>query len=176
MSLARLDAALAGILAEIAPLAVVALGLAAGEPVIRLERIAVNLAAFDAPDNDGARIVERPLAPGGPPALRARLDLPAIQRALLDRGIPARLSNSAGTYLCNAAMYRWLALTPRRVPCGFVHLPHLRAEAAAKLSVGVGESGLMGLASMEFPTMRRAVEIVLETIFAKGPRKASARA
>ena len=117
VDLARLDGRLEKILADLEhpPVAVIALGLAAGEPVVRLERVAVNLADFEIADNAGRTASDRELTPGGPAARNTRLPLDAIQWALLDAGIPARFSNSAGTYLCNAAMYRLLETLPARV-------------------------------------------------------------
>ncbi len=161
VDLERLDGAIAAILGEIDPVAVINLGLAAGEPVVRLERVALNLAAFEIPDNAGRLVEERPLERKGAAALWSRLDLPAIRRALLDRGIPVRLSSTAGNYLCNAAMYRFLRAVPAAVPCGFIHLPYLRAQVAALLEEPVTRE-LGHYASMEFPTLRRAVEIALE--------------
>ena len=67
-----------------------------------------------------------------PPKTLAR-----IRRALLDHGIPARLSSTAGTYLCNAAMYRFLRAVPASVPCGFIHIPLLRAQVAQLLDLSV---------------------------------------
>jgi pyroglutamyl-peptidase len=181
VDLARVGRAIDTILDEIEPVAVLNLGLAAGEPVIRLERMAVNLADFDIADNAGHKASEAPVLPGGSPGLWSRLPLPAIRAALLQLGIPARMSNSAGTYLCNATMYRFLAAVPRSVPCGFIHLPLLRAQVAAVLETqGDGsDSGLVRLASMEFPTMRKAIEVALAaTISGKAaprPRKRSSK-
>lgn len=158
--LADIDSALTDALRDIDPVAVILLGLAPGESVIRLERVALNLADFASPDNAGARVVDRPLAAEAPAGLWARLPLRAIQAKLLAAGIRARLSETAGTYLCNAALYRALARLPRRVPCGFIHLPLLPAEVAARLG---RDSGAEILPSMAFPFQRRAVEIALAT-------------
>jgi pyroglutamyl-peptidase len=185
VDLGRLDRSLQRSLAEIdgAPAAVIALGLAAAEPVVRLERVALNLADFAIADNAGRQVSGRELTSGGPSARATRLPLAAIQRALLDAGIPARLSNSAGTYLCNAAMYRLLEKLPRRVKCGFIHLPSLPAEVARQIAAAggaTGESSLIHLASMELATMRRAVEIALQVtlgaVGARGSRRRAARA
>ncbi len=166
VSLADLDGALDRVLADVDPVLVVALGLASDEPVVRLERFAVNLADFAIPDNDGARVAGRALAPEGPAALAARLPLPAIRDALLARGIPARLSNSAGTYLCNAAMYRLLARLPDAVPCGFIHLPHLPAEAARLMTGNERET----VPSMALDLQVEAVRVALVESLAASPR------
>lgn len=171
----KIDGAIAAILDEIEPVAVVNLGLAAGEPVVRLERVALNLAAFEIPDNAGRLVEEHVLEAKGAAALWSRLDLAGIRRALLDHGIPARLSSTAGNYLCNAAMYRFLRAVPAAVPCGFIHLPYLRAQVAAMLEKPATRE-LGHYASMEFPTLRRAVEIALEISLGGQPRAPRSRA
>jgi pyroglutamyl-peptidase len=171
----KIDGAIAAILDEIEPVAVVNLGLAAGEPVVRLERVALNLAAFEIPDNAGRLVEEHVLEAKGAAALWSRLDLAGIRRALLDHGIPARLSSTAGNYLCNAAMYRFLRAVPAAVPCGFIHLPYLRAQVAAMLEKPATRE-LGHYASMEFPTLRRAVEIALEISLGGQPRARRSRA
>lgn len=171
----RIDGAIADILAQIDPVAVINLGLAAGEPVVRLERVALNLAAFEIPDNAGRLIEDRALEEAGEAALWSRLDLPKIRRALLGHGIPARLSSTAGNYLCNAAMYRFLRAVPASVPCGFIHLPLLRAQVAAMLERPTGRD-LSSYASMEFPTLMRALEITLEITLDAAPRKPRSKA
>ena len=105
---AALDEAVAATLAEVDPAVVISLGLCPGEPVIRLERVAINVADFEIPDNDGTVLVDRPLDAADAAARFATLPLRRVQEALLQAGIPARLSSSAGTYLCNKALYRFL--------------------------------------------------------------------
>lgn len=172
----KIDRAIAKVLDEIDPVAVINLGLVAGEPVVRLERVALNLAAFEIPDNAGRLVEGRPLDAAGETALWSRLDLPRIRRALLDHGIPARLSSTAGTYLCNAAMYRFLRAVPPPVPCGFIHVPLLRAQVAALLDRPGAGRDLGRCASMEFPTLFRALEIALEISLGKTPRKPRSKA
>lgn len=157
VDIAKLNGALKAALADLDPVAVILLGLAPGETCIRLERAALNLADFPIADNAGTKARDQPLDRRGDAALWSRLPLRAIETRLLGMGIPARLSESAGTYLCNASMYRALSWLPRRVPCGFIHLPLLPAQAAIGL-----ESGGAPQPSMAFPVQRRAIEIALE--------------
>lgn len=171
----RIDGAVAAVLREIDPVAVINLGLAAGEPVVRLERVALNLAAFEIPDNAGRLIEDRALEDAGEAALWSRLDLAGIRRALLGQGIPARLSSTAGNYLCNAAMYRFLRAVPPPVPCGFIHIPLLRAQVAEMLEQP-GARELGQYASMEFPTLLKALEIALEISLGASPAKAHPKA
>jgi pyroglutamyl-peptidase len=143
---------------ETDPLAVVHLGLAGGRARIALERVAVNVMDFDTPDNAGYRAHGEPAVAGGPVAYFATLPLAAILSALLAEGIPAYVSNTAGTYLCNQTMYGTLhLLAQRRHPAraGFIHLPLLPGMVAA--------SGLEQ-PSMEVGLMVRAVEIALGVV------------
>lgn len=148
----------AHLLDELHPRAIVHLGLAGGRARIALERVAVNVMDFDTPDNTGYRARNEPCVPGGPPAYFATLPLSAIMEALVADGVPAYVSNTAGTYLCNQTMYGTLhCLAERAHPAraGFVHLPLLPAMVAA--------SGLEQ-PSMDAALMVRAVEIVVGVV------------
>ena len=164
VELDALGAAVSAILREVDPVAVILLGLAPGEGAIRLERVALNLAHFPIPDNSGVRALDLPLDTRSGPAVWARLPLRAIQARLLAMGIPARMSETAGTYLCNAAMHLGLRRVPRRVPCGFIHLPLLPAQVAEVIE---GDGDAPVLASMAFPIQRRAVEVALALTLGK---------
>jgi pyroglutamyl-peptidase len=151
-------------LAETMPALIIALGLWPGEPAIRLERRAVNRAECSSPDNAGARRYGEAVERAGAAELAATLPLPAVAAALLADGIPARLSDSAGTFLCNATLYtllRALARHGRRVPCGFIHLPYLPRQVAEMLSDAHGNVSGLELASMDLATMERAVRIAI---------------
>lgn len=179
VDLAALDAAWRGIRREIDPVAVILLGLAPGEAMIRLERVALNLADFPIPDNAGASARDQAVEVHGAAALWSRLPLRDIQRRLLGMGIPARLSETAGTYLCNIALYRALRTLPRRVPCGFIHLPLLPVQVALAIEgklAGTPAAGDSTAPSMAFPFQRRAVEIALEVTLESARRKRRAKA
>lgn len=174
VDLAGLDAALGKALAGTAPSAVIALGLAASEPVIRLERVALNVADFSTPDNTGAISRNAPLDPAGPDARLSRLPLEAILDGLLAAGVPARLSETAGLYLCNAAMYRLLGRVKAPTPCGFIHLPPLPDQIATLLRGRDGRPPERGLplASMGLDLQRQAVEIAIAATIAALPSRA----
>ena len=153
---------------EVDPALVVSLGLWPGEPTIRLERVALNLADFEIPDNDGMLLRDDVVEAAAPSAIESTLPLRAIERALLKAGIPGRLSTSAGTFLCNATLYTFLHTEQAAagVRCGFVHLPYLPEQVAAlldemrtKQSVELHQRA--DLASMSLATMVDAVRIVL---------------
>jgi pyroglutamyl-peptidase len=161
---ARYRASLGGLLRELAPDIYIGFGLASGEDMIRIERFGVNLADFDIPDNAGARHVGQAIEPEGPAARASTLRCAEIRAALLEAGIPARLSNSAGSYLCNATLYSALGLSAaRRTPCGFIHLPYASEQVAALLREGKGPLNGESLApSLPIEMMVAAAEIVLE--------------
>ncbi len=165
------------LLSQFDPVLILSLGLWPGEPAVRLERVALNLAHFEIPDNDGALVANAPVEPGGPLALPSRLPLDAILQALLDAGIPARLSSSAGNFLCNATMYTFLRESQRPgtcVPCGFVHLPYLPEQVADLLrqlrdSHAVELHQRADLSSMSLETMLRAARIIAQAALGHQP-------
>lgn len=106
-------------LSDVRPAAVLCLGLGGGTE-IRVERVAINL-DDSGPDNAGEARQDRPIVPGGPAAYFSTLPVREIVQALQAREVPASLSNSAGTFLCNHVMY--VALHARSAPAGFLHLP-----------------------------------------------------
>jgi pyroglutamyl-peptidase len=170
VSLKQLRQTLALYLEEVRPQAVIALGLWPGEPMIRLERIGINVADFEIPDNEGARPGDSVVAADGSPAKMATLPLRAIEAALLAQGVPARISSTAGTFLCNACLYTLLDLLDhggrRNVPAGFIHVPYAPAQVAQMLDDLRVESVLelhqrADLASMDLMTTARAIETAI---------------
>lgn len=162
------------LLDEVRPSAVICLGLWPGEPMIRLERVGINMADFEIPDNDGVMLKETPVAQNPAAAQWATLPLEPIKSALLKAGIPARLSATAGTYLCNACLYslmEGLAARGTSIPAGFIHVPYMPEQVASLLDdLYTGEVMELhqraDVASMELSRTIRAVEIAIETIAA----------
>ncbi len=109
------------------PEAIVCLGQAAGRDAVTPERVAVNLMDAAAPDNDGFQPVDEPVIPSGPAAYFSTLPVKAMAEAMRRAGVPARLSNTAGTYVCNALMFAMLHRM-REIPCGFIHVPYLTEQ------------------------------------------------
>jgi pyroglutamyl-peptidase len=174
VAFAPLQEMIRAMLAEVDPAVVVGLGLCPGAAVIRLERVALNLADFEIPDNDGLVLIDQPLEAAGTAARLATLPLRRIQDALLEAGIPARLSNSAGTYLCNQALYQFLGALEQRgkaVPCGFLHLPYLPEQVAGLIAEiqtarTIQRDRNTDLPSMALDTMVEAVRIALAVTLA----------
>lgn len=150
---------------------VLCLGLWPGEPVVRVERAALNCLDFEIPDLAGRRVQGGLLEADGPDGLLSTLPVTRILDALLRQGIPARLSATAGTYLCNATLYTVLRHAQLHQPglrAGFLHLPYL-PEQVAELLRELRTSGALelhqraDLASMDLPTMLAAVRTTLAT-------------
>ncbi|MBP1077816.1 pyroglutamyl-peptidase [Microbacterium terrae] len=116
-------AAMRELIAEHRPDVVVAAGLAGGRAAVGVERIAVNLVDARIPDNAGAQPVDAPSVAGAPPAAFATLPVKAITGALSAAGIPAELSHSAGTFVCNHVFFTAMDTAPAGVRAGFVHVP-----------------------------------------------------
>lgn len=117
------------------PDAMISLGLSAGSASIALERIAINLDDFRIPDNAGGHRIDLPIVANGPAAYWTTLPIRRIWNRLLAEGIPAHVSNSAGTYVCNHLFYLLLHEFHRRnvkLPFGFIHIPYLPEQAARK--------------------------------------------
>lgn len=111
---------------------VLCVGQAAGRPAITPERVGINLMDASIPDNAGAQPQEQPVIPGGPAAYFSTLPVKALAEAILDAGVPAAVSNSAGTFVCNQLLYRVLDAIERRYPGmrgGFIHVPCLPEQA-----------------------------------------------
>jgi pyroglutamyl-peptidase len=163
-----------GLLDQFDPAVVIGLGLWPGAPLIRLERIAINVADFEIVDNDGAFVTDMPVEGNAATALLATLPLRQIEQALLDAEIPARVSNTAGTFLCNATLFEFLhglAGRGRSTACGFIHVPYLPAQVAELLSRNRSERKLeleqrADLASMDLDVMVQAVRTALQVCLA----------
>lgn len=116
---------LARLVATVAPDLVVCVGEAGGRSGLAIERVALNLADARIPDNAGLAPVDEPVVLGGPTAYLATLPVKACAEAVRAAGVPADVSHSAGTYVCNATFYALLHLlgTASPVRAGFVHVP-----------------------------------------------------
>ena len=117
-------------LARTRPVLAVALGLAAGREGLSIERVAINLDDARIPDNAGAQPVDEPVAPGGPAAWFSTLPIKAMVAALNQAGVPASVSQTAGTFVCNHVFYGLQQrLAGTGVRSGFIHVPLLPKQA-----------------------------------------------
>lgn len=118
---------LARLLRRHRPAVVIATGLAGGRAEITPERVAINIDDARIPDNAGAQPIDLPVVRRGPAAYWSRLPIKAIVSALKERGMPAAVSQTAGTFVCNHVFYALMHALRRQpgVEAGFIHVPAL---------------------------------------------------
>ncbi|NJE05543.1 pyroglutamyl-peptidase I [Thermococcus sp. M36] len=143
------------LIVEERPDVVILTGQAGGRPNITVERVAINVMDSTMPDNEGFTPEDEPVFEGAPAAYFATLPVKAIVRALREEKIPAGVSNTAGTYVCNAAMFTVLhtiAVAGMETRAGFIHVPFSHEQALDKPRP-----------SMALDTIKRAIEIAVKT-------------
>jgi len=139
---------------EVDPVLVIAIGQADGRTEITPERVAINVDDYRIADNAGNQPNQEPVVPGGPVGYWSTLPVKAMVAALKAQGIPASVSSSAGTFVCNHLFYglmHFLAGEGGQRRGGFIHVPFL-PEQAARLS---------GQPSMGLETLARGLEIAM---------------
>lgn len=156
VSTSRAVRAISAEIRRIRPCAVLGLGQAGGRPVITLEKVAINLVERRAGRESDGGIAGTAVVRGGPDAYFARLPLRSILRVLQRRGVPAKLSLTAGAFVCNSVMYTALhALRSRPdIPVGFIHLPYGARQAVRHRDAP----------SMTVDMMASAIEAVVRTV------------
>ena len=137
------------------PVLVLAVGQAGGRSDITVERVAINVNDARIPDNSGQQPVDAPVIEGGPAAWFSTLPVKAMVAAIREAGIPASVSQTAGTFVCNHVMYGLLNKLGRAtdVKGGFIHIPYLPEQAAAH----------PGAPSMAADTVLHALETAIVT-------------
>ena len=136
------------------PMIVISLGQAGGRSEITPERVAINVDDFRIPDNAGNQPVDEPVIEGAPTAYWSTLPVKSMVRAIRDAGIPASVSNSAGTFVCNHLFYGLMHLLAEEGNArrgGFIHIPYM-AEQARRL----GEENGLPVAMMA-----RGIEVAI---------------
>lgn len=135
----------------------ISVGQANGRVDISLERVAINVDDARIPDNDGGQPIDHPVVAGGPPAYFTTLPVKAIVQRLRSAGLPAQVSNTAGTYVCNHTFYMLRHLVETAHPgvrrAGFIHVPYLPEQAARH----------PGSASLALDSQVAALRIAIET-------------
>ena len=120
------------------PSIVLSVGQAGGRSRLGVERVAINLDDARIPDNSGAQPVDEAIAANGPPAYFATVPVKAMARAIRAAGIPAEVSYSAGTYVCNHVMYgvlHFIAASGAKARAGFIHVPYAESQVLDKRGV-----------------------------------------
>ena len=151
-SFARAPDVLLEAIASVGPALVLCVGEAGDRSALCVERVAVNIQDARIPDNDGAQPVDAPVVPGGPSAYLSTLPVRAAVGALNAAELPAEISMSAGTFVCNHVFYRLMHLSALRgqpFRGGFLHVPRLPGQKTAA-------------AAMPLEDITRGICIVLE--------------
>ena len=119
---------------EMKPEAVVLVGQAGGRACITPERVAVNRMKAFLCDNEGNNLVGK-IYENGPDELFSTLPNDELVRSIIARGIPAEISDSAGTFVCNHLLYGTLLYLKEKFPgtmCGFIHVPYIPQQVVSK--------------------------------------------
>lgn len=140
------------------PDAVICVGQAGRRADIGVERVAINLVEASIQDNAGNQPMDVKVQEDGDTAYFATIPVKAMVKNIKDHGIPASISYTAGTYVCNSVMYDLLYLIDRKYPSirgGFIHVPYATEQ-------GVGKP--VGTATMELSTISKALLYALEAV------------
>ena len=140
------------------PDAVVCVGQAGGRYDITPERVAINVNDARIPDNEGQQPLDGPIFADGETAYFTTLPIKAMVAAIREAGIPASVSNTAGTYVCNHLMYGVLYTLAKKYPGvrgGFIHVPYATEQVLTK-----GAS----MASMEITTITKGLEAAIQAV------------
>ncbi len=140
------------------PDVILMIGQAGSRRAVTPEKAAINWQDARIPDNDGQQPKDQPVVPEGPAAYFSTLPVGRITEALLAAGIPAAISTSAGSYVCNHLFYgvmHFLAERGIRIPAGFMHVPYMTEQ--------LSEEQKAKFPSLAFACIVRAVEIAAET-------------
>lgn len=141
---------------KVKPDIVLCTGLAGGRAELCLERVAINVQDARIRDNDGKQPIDKPVVKGGPAAHFTTLPIKACVAAMRKAGLPAVVSNTAGTFVCNHIFYALMdiaAAHPAPIKAGFLHVPYAPQQAAR----------LGAVPSMAIEDIARGIEIIVAT-------------
>lgn len=140
------------------PDVVICVGQAGGRYEFCLERVAINIEDGRIPDNEGYQPIDTIIYEDGKNAYFTRLPIKAIVEEVKKEGIPAAVSNTAGTYVCNHIMYSLLYYLDKKglnnVRGGFIHVPYIPEQVVDKKNTPY----------MELSRMTKALEIAIKAM------------
>ena len=117
------------------PDVVLCIGQAGGRASLTPERVAINQDDARIPDNQGNQPIDTPIRKDGEAAYFSTLPIKAMVQAIKEEGLPATVSNTAGTFVCNHLMYQALYLADKKFPhmrAGFMHIPYMTEQVINK--------------------------------------------
>lgn len=139
------------------PDVVLSVGQAGGRFDITVERIGINIDDCRIPDNEGNQPIDEKIYPDGPDAYFATLPIKAMVSAIKEAGLPASVSNTAGTFICNHVLYGVRYLCEHEFPgtkSGFIHIPFMTSQVTNKPN----------MPSMNLDDIVKGLTVAIETI------------
>ncbi len=139
------------------PDVILSIGQAGGRFDISIERIGINLDDFRIPDNEGNQIIDEPIFPDGENSYFVKLPVKAMVQNVQKNNIPASVSYTAGTFVCNHVLYGVLYLIEKKYKgkkSGFIHIPFLPQQVVDKRN----------MPSMELNTIVKGLTAAIEAI------------
>ena len=139
------------------PDAVLCIGQAGGRASLTPERVAINQDDARIPDNQGNQPIDTSICLDGQAAYFSTLPIKAMVKAIKEVGLPATVSNTAGTFVCNHLMYQALYLADKKFPhmrAGFMHIPYMTEQVINKPNT----------ASMNLTDIVRGIEAAIGAI------------
>ena len=140
---------------------VLCIGQAGGRKGLTPERVAINQDDARIQDNEGNQPIDRPIQIDGPPAYFSSLPIKAMVQAIKEEGLPASVSNTAGTFVCNHLMYQVLYLVEKEFPtikAGFMHIPYMMEQVVNRPTTP----------AMSLVDIRRGIEAAIGAIIEHG--------
>lgn len=120
------------------PDVVICVGQAGGRSDLSIERVAINISDASIMDNDGNKPIDAPIIQNGPAAYFSKLPIKEIVREIQNEKLPASVSNTAGTFVCNYIMYGLLNYIDRvktHLLGGFIHVPFIPEQVIDKTNM-----------------------------------------
>lgn len=139
------------------PDVILSIGQAGGRFDISIERVGINLDDFRIPDNEGNQTIDEPIFPDGENAYFVKLPVKAMVQNVQKNNIPASVSYTAGTFVCNHVLYGVMYLIEKKYKgkkSGFIHIPFLPEQVVDKRNTP----------SMELSTIVKGLTAAIEAI------------
>ncbi len=136
---------------------ILSVGQAGGRSDITVERVGINIDDFRIKDNEGNQFIDEPVFKDGESAYFSNLPIKAMVENIISKGIPASVSNTAGTFVCNHVLYGVRYLIEKKYTgkkSGFIHIPFLPEQVTEK----------KGMPSMSLETIVKALTAAIEAI------------
>lgn len=139
------------------PDVVLSVGQAGGRTDISVERVGINMDDFRIKDNEGNQLIDEKIAKDGPDAYLVTIPIKAMVQKMIENKIPASVSNTAGTFVCNHVCYGMAHLASTKYPnmrTGFIHIPFLPEQVVDKRN----------MPSMPLELIAKGLEYAIEAI------------